>query len=95
MPFLPKRKTSRYRAEPSRRSFSNEHRTGTRDPFIILLQRFLELTFRHLYSMGANEHDIMDTLELANDYANMEWDEFEAKYKDKLNDGLFDYLSEN
>ena len=44
---------------------------------------------------GANEHDIMDTLELANDYANMEWDEFEAKYKDKLNDGLFDYLSEN
>ena len=44
---------------------------------------------------GANEHDIMDTLDLANDYANMEWDEFEAKYKDKLNDGLFDYLSEN
>ena len=31
---------------------------------------------------GARENDIQDTLEMANDYANMEWDEFEAKYKD-------------
>ena len=29
---------------------------------------------------GANENDIMDTLELANDYVNMEWDEFKEKH---------------
>ena len=44
---------------------------------------------------GADENDIMDTLGLANDYANLEWDEFEAKYKDKLNDDVFQYLDEH
>ncbi len=44
---------------------------------------------------GADENDIMDTLDLANDYANLEWDEFEAKYKDKLNDEVFQYLDEH
>ncbi len=34
---------------------------------------------------GANEFDIMDTLEIANDYANLEWEEFEEKYKDNIN----------
>ena len=29
---------------------------------------------------GANEEDIMDTLDLANDYVNTSWEEFEAKY---------------
>ena len=33
---------------------------------------------------GANEKDIQDTLELANDYVNMEWDAFSEKYKDVL-----------
>ena len=33
---------------------------------------------------GANEYDIMDTLELANDYVNTPLDEFEKKYKDIL-----------
>jgi len=41
---------------------------------------------------GANEEDIMDTLEMANDYANLEWDEFEAKYKDKIDPELLEYL---
>ena len=44
---------------------------------------------------GANEDDIMDTLELANDYVNSEWDEFEAKYKDILEPGLLDFLKNN
>ena len=44
---------------------------------------------------GANEIDIMDTLELANDYANMDWDEFEKKWKDVLDDFIFDSLKEN
>lgn len=44
---------------------------------------------------GANEEDIMETLELANDYANTPWEEFEAKWKDKLNDEIFDYLDKN
>ena len=44
---------------------------------------------------GAKENDIMDTLELANDYVNTEWDEFEAKYKDTLDPDLMDYLENN
>ena len=44
---------------------------------------------------GANEYDIMDTLELANDYVNTPLDEFEAKYKDQLDPGLMQYLLEN
>ena len=44
---------------------------------------------------GAKEIDIQDTLELSNDYVNMEWDEFEAKYKDQLRDDVMQYLSDN
>ncbi|MDK2808759.1 MAG: DNA-directed polymerase subunit beta [Clostridiales bacterium] len=44
---------------------------------------------------GANEYDIMDTLELANDYVNTPLDEFEAKYKDTLDPELMTYLLEN
>ena len=41
---------------------------------------------------GANENDIQDTLELANDYVNTPWEEFEAKYKDILKPEVMDYL---
>ena len=41
---------------------------------------------------GANENDIQDTLELANDYVNTPWEEFEAKYKDTLRPEVMDYL---
>ena len=44
---------------------------------------------------GAKEIDIQDTLELANDYVNMEWDEFEKKYKDTLSKDVMKYLSDN
>ena len=44
---------------------------------------------------GADENDIMDTLDLANDYANLEWDEFAAKYKSQLVSEVFDYLDKN
>ena len=44
---------------------------------------------------GADENDIMDTLDLANDYANLEWDEFAAKYKSQLVPEVFDYLDKN
>ncbi len=44
---------------------------------------------------GANEFDIMDTLELANDYVNTPLDEFKAKYKDILDSDLMDYLITN
>jgi len=44
---------------------------------------------------GANEHDIMDTLEMANDYANTSWEEFQAKYKDILDPEVMDYLGNN
>ena len=44
---------------------------------------------------GAREIDIQDTLELANDYVNMSWEEFEAKYKDSLNEDVMQYLSDN
>jgi DNA-directed RNA polymerase subunit beta len=44
---------------------------------------------------GANEVDIMDTLDLANDYVNLEWEEFEAKHKEELLPEVMDYLYEN
>ena len=44
---------------------------------------------------GANEIDIQDTLELANDYVNTEWDEFEKKYRDILLPEVMQYLSDN
>ena len=44
---------------------------------------------------GANEDDIMDTLDLANDYVNTEWEEFEKKYKDDLLPEVMQYLSDN
>ncbi len=44
---------------------------------------------------GANEIDIMDTLDLANDYVNLEWDEFEKKYKEDLLPEVMEYLYEN
>ncbi|MCQ2518509.1 MAG: DNA-directed RNA polymerase subunit beta, partial [Lachnospiraceae bacterium] len=44
---------------------------------------------------GANEKDIMDTLDLANDYVNGTWEEFEKKYKDQLLPEVFEYLYEN
>ncbi|WP_026488800.1 DNA-directed RNA polymerase subunit beta [Butyrivibrio sp. XBB1001] len=44
---------------------------------------------------GANEIDIQDTLELANDYVNSTWDEFEAKYKDLVHPEIMEYLYEN
>ncbi|MBQ7481263.1 MAG: DNA-directed RNA polymerase subunit beta [Lachnospiraceae bacterium] len=44
---------------------------------------------------GANEDDIQDTLELANDYVNLEWEEFEKKHKKELLPEVMDYLSEN
>jgi DNA-directed RNA polymerase subunit beta len=44
---------------------------------------------------GASESEIMDTLELANDYVNTEWDEFSAKWKDQLDERVYQYLDEN
>ena len=44
---------------------------------------------------GANEHDIMDTLEMANDYANKSWEEFEEIWGDSVNDDIMKYLYDN
>ena len=44
---------------------------------------------------GANENDIMDTLDLANDYVNREWDEFEKKHGEELRPEVLQFLSEN
>ena len=44
---------------------------------------------------GATEFDIMDTLEMANDYANGTWEDFEAKYKDTVKPEVMDYLYTN
>ncbi|MCI8281772.1 MAG: DNA-directed RNA polymerase subunit beta [Lachnospiraceae bacterium] len=41
---------------------------------------------------GANEDDIMDTLDLANDYVNLSWEEFEAKHKEALLPEVMQYL---
>ena len=44
---------------------------------------------------GAHEEDIMDTLDMANDYVNTEWEEFEAKYKDSVDPEIMQYLYDN
>ncbi len=44
---------------------------------------------------GADENDIMDTLDLANDYVNSSWEEFEAKHKEELLPEVMEYLYEN
>ena len=44
---------------------------------------------------GANENDIMDTLDLANDYVNLEWEEFKEKHGEELLPEVLDYLYEN
>ena len=44
---------------------------------------------------GANEVDIMDTLDLANDYVNLSWEEFEKKHKEELLPEVMEYLSRN
>ena len=44
---------------------------------------------------GANGADIMDTLDLANDYANMQWDDFEARWADVLEPEIFEQLKAN
>ncbi|MCD7738241.1 MAG: DNA-directed RNA polymerase subunit beta [Lachnospiraceae bacterium] len=44
---------------------------------------------------GAKEDDIMDTLDLANDYVNLSWEEFEAKHKEELLPEVLQYLSDN
>ncbi len=44
---------------------------------------------------GANEIDIMDTLDLANDYVNLSWEEFEAKHAEELLPEVLEYLYEN
>ena len=44
---------------------------------------------------GANEVDIMDTLDLANDYVNLEWEEFEAKHGEELLPEVLQYLYDN
>ena len=44
---------------------------------------------------GADEYDIMDTLEMANDYVNEDWEKFHEKYNDIIDKDVMDYLYEN
>ena len=44
---------------------------------------------------GAKEDDIAETLKLANDYVNLEWEEFEEKHKDDISEEIMQYLSDH
>ena len=44
---------------------------------------------------GADEEDIMQTLELANDYANKSWEEFTEIWKDRISEEMYNYLEEH
>ena len=44
---------------------------------------------------GANEEDIMETLEMANDYVNEEWETFDKRWRSQVSDEVMDYLYEN
>lgn len=44
---------------------------------------------------GANEDDIMNTLEMANDYVNTEWQNFVDKWGEYVHPDVLEYLEEN
>lgn len=44
---------------------------------------------------GANEINIMDTLDVANDYVNMDWEDFKEKHKETLKPDVIRYLGEH
>ena len=44
---------------------------------------------------GASESEIMDTLEMANDYVNSSWEDFSEKWKDNLQESVYSYLDEH
>ncbi|NBH71261.1 DNA-directed RNA polymerase subunit beta [Clostridiaceae bacterium] len=44
---------------------------------------------------GADEIDIMDTLDVANDYVNTSWEEFTEKYKDTIRPEVMEYLGDH
>ncbi len=44
---------------------------------------------------GAHESDILETLDLANDYVNKPWEKFSGKWESSLSEGLYEYLDEN
>lgn len=44
---------------------------------------------------GASEQEIMNTLEMANDYVNHSWEDFTAKWQDRLDKSIYDYLEEH
>lgn len=44
---------------------------------------------------GADENDIATTLEMANDFANTSWEDFEAKWTERVDASVIDYLKAN
>ncbi len=44
---------------------------------------------------GADEIDIMDTLDVANDYVNTSWEKFAEKYKDTIKPEVMEYLGDH
>ena len=44
---------------------------------------------------GANEKDIGDALEMANDYVNSEWPEFQKKYKSQISSDVMNFLGDH
>ena len=44
---------------------------------------------------GASESEIQDTLELANDYVNLSWEDFSRKHKGELMEDVYEYLHDH
>ena len=44
---------------------------------------------------GASESEIQDTLELANDYVNLSWEDFSKKHKGELMEDVYEYLHDH
>ena len=93
MPFLPNGRPLDIVLNPLECTFPYEYRTGTG----IHLSGGKSTGFNIATPVfdGADENDIMDTLDLANDYVNLSWEEFEAKHKEELLPEVLQYLSDN
>ncbi len=69
--------------------------TGARDSSESLQQKHLDSTYQLLYSQVRTRTISWIDWILANDYVNLEWDEFEKKHGEELRPEVLQFLSEN
>ena len=65
------------------------------DPSVLAKAKVLGFNVATPVFNGADEDDIAVTLEIANDFTNTSWEDFEAEWKDRVMVMLIEFLREN